>query len=129
MMNCERKEIKKIVTHEWQKANPNKVKWVNQNYWNKNGDNIQSKRRLDYKLSYEIRKATACRSKVKVALKKGVLKKPDKCENCQHVRDLIAHHFDYNRPLDVNWVCRSCHSKIHQKLNSPYKARVHNLKK
>lgn len=40
--------------------------------------------------------------------------KPTCCQRCgrkQH--DIHAHHDDYARPLDVQWLCRSCHIKHH----------------
>lgn len=31
----------------------------------------------------------------------------------------IAHHPSYDKPLDIQWLCRSCHQKIHNKLSPP----------
>ena len=50
------------------------------------------------------------------AIKSGVLKKKDNCEVCNAdggETGLIKHHEDYNRPLFIMWLCRSCHSVIH----------------
>lgn len=51
--------------------------------------------------------------KVEVAIKKGVLRKPNKCQNCDIETKVQAHHEDYNKPLVVMWLCRECHNKIH----------------
>jgi hypothetical protein len=45
---------------------------------------------------------------------KGNLIEPDKCENCDKDKDLQAHHHDYNKPLDVNWLCSDCHADKHR---------------
>lgn len=42
-------------------------------------------------------------------LKKGHIKKPDKCEKCNEEKKLEGHHMDYSKPLEVIWVCRPCH--------------------
>ena len=45
-------------------------------------------------------------------LKAGKLKKPDACEVCgTKDKRLEASHSDYSRPLDVRWLCKSCHAK------------------
>jgi hypothetical protein len=44
------------------------------------------------------------------ALKKGVLIKPKNCQRCNKEASLDAHHKDYNKPLDVVWLCRECHA-------------------
>ena len=51
--------------------------------------------------------------KVNEAIKKGLLIRPSQCSECYEKRKLIAHHDDYSKPLSVRWVCRICHSKIH----------------
>ena len=53
------------------------------------------------------------RHKVLYALQKGYLKKPDKCSICGVSVKVEAHHEDYNKPLEVIWLCKSCHENIH----------------
>lgn len=50
---------------------------------------------------------------LKYAIKKGVIKKPNNCEKCKISSRLEAHHNDYLKPLDVQWLCTSCHNKRH----------------
>jgi ribosomal protein S27AE len=45
------------------------------------------------------------------ALRSGKLHK-DSCELCGDV-DVVAHHDDYRKPLNVRWVCRKCHRELH----------------
>ena len=58
---------------------------------------------------------------VEKAIKKGILVARSECEECgststfQDGRSGIqAHHDDYNRPLDVRWLCQSCHHDWHK---------------
>ena len=50
---------------------------------------------------------------VRAAVLGGLLRRPDCCENCGRARQVVAHHADYSRPLDVDWLCRRCHSARH----------------
>lgn len=48
------------------------------------------------------------------ALKAGKVVKPDNCERCStDKRKLEAHHPDYSKRLEVQWLCPPCHSLIH----------------
>lgn len=51
------------------------------------------------------------RSKVRLALRKGLLVRLA-CQHCGSERSQ-AHHEDYDKPLDVLWLCQSCHFKHH----------------
>lgn len=50
--------------------------------------------------------------KVAHALKTGELKKPIHCSRCGVERKLLGHHDDYELPLEVKWLCYSCHKKL-----------------
>ena len=47
------------------------------------------------------------------AIKIGKIKKPKNCLNCNELRRLSAHHKTYDKPLEVLWVCSSCHKLLH----------------
>lgn len=53
------------------------------------------------------------RSTVQYAVRTGALHRADVCENCDRPGLTQGHHEDYSRPLDVIWLCRSCHSARH----------------
>lgn len=56
------------------------------------------------------------RASVSRAVKNGSLVKPDYCEECLHFtpsRYLHGHHDDYSKPLEVRWLCTSCHTDVH----------------
>lgn len=55
----------------------------------------------------------SARKKVHYAIKKGKLKR-DICEieGCNEIKT-FAHHEDYSKPLDVNWLCRKHHRAEH----------------
>lgn len=62
-----------------------------------------------------------CHNKVEKALKRGEITRPEACEDCgatgtmKNGRTIIqAHHVDYNKPLEVNWLCQRCHHKWHR---------------
>ncbi len=52
-------------------------------------------------------------SKLHTALRNGSIKKPPCCEDCTRRIKLTAHHEDYNKPLDVKWLCYECHGQRH----------------
>lgn len=49
------------------------------------------------------------------AVRDGRLIKPCACQSCEKVKPRIeGHHNDYDRPLDVTWLCSSCHRLWHK---------------
>lgn len=47
-------------------------------------------------------------------VRRGAINKKSKCEHCHSAERLDAHHPDYSKPLEVIWLCRPCHMKIHR---------------
>ena len=46
---------------------------------------------------------------VRRAIKKGLLVRPSVCETCRKECKPLAHHTNYDRLLDVMWLCYKCH--------------------
>ena len=63
-------------------------------------------------------KELIARGKVAYALSTGRLTKPAICEACSKSGRIEAHHADYDRPLDVEWLCTDCHSERRKLVNS-----------
>ena len=56
------------------------------------------------------------------ALRDGKIERPDSCLDCGlATRDLQAHHEDYSKPLEVEWLCTRCHGKRHRKFATEIK--------
>jgi hypothetical protein len=47
------------------------------------------------------------------ALSRGYLIKPKTCSKCGAGGRIHGHHADYLKPLEVVWLCHSCHLKAH----------------
>jgi hypothetical protein len=62
-------------------------------------------------LTPEQRKRDAARSYANVYLRRGKLTR----EPCLHCGSMFSqmHHPDYDKPLDVLWLCRKCHMAEH----------------
>lgn len=59
------------------------------------------------------KKKTAIR-KIREALALGKMVKPLECSMCGNSSGkIIGHHEDYDKPLEVMWLCLKCHKKVH----------------
>ncbi len=47
------------------------------------------------------------------AIRDGKLERPVICPSCNNGTFVEAHHEDYDKPLDVEWLCMDCHKKLH----------------
>jgi hypothetical protein len=57
------------------------------------------------------------RSLLSNAVCEGKIIRPSKCSLCGTDKGIIeGHHPDYSKPLDVIWVCKSCHIMVHGKI-------------
>jgi hypothetical protein len=53
---------------------------------------------------------------VYLALRIGAIARPELCSGCGKEKKLTAHHHDYMKPLDVEWLCYLCHAQRHRKV-------------
>jgi hypothetical protein len=67
-------------------------------------------RRRQHELRFPER--ARARHAVKYALKIGALTRSEKCERCDKIGFTQAHHPDYNKPLQVEWLCHECHRDV-----------------
>jgi CRISPR/Cas system-associated protein Cas5 (RAMP superfamily) len=68
------------------------------------------KRRLQYIKDYEKERV---RRIVRHAVRDGKIKKLP-CENCGAKKIVHAHHPDYSKPLQVQWLCPPHHMELHR---------------
>lgn len=62
-----------------------------------------------------------CTHVVEKAIQRGIIERKTHCENCGSSEtnkdgrsNVEAHHDDYNKPLEVRWLCRKCHFEWHK---------------
>lgn len=60
----------------------------------------------------EKQRKKAC-NRIRTLLKNGEIRKHYKCQLCEKLGNIDAHHLDYSKPSVVIWLCRSCHMNIH----------------
>jgi len=89
---CEREKRKKRISTPSQKERHNMAVY---NY------------RKRYYLKYKAHNWTAG------ALRLGHITKPINCSMCGMETKIEAHHSDYTKPWEIDWVCKNCHMDIH----------------
>ena len=54
------------------------------------------------------------------AIRTGELVRPNRCSNhnCQATTNIHGHHEDYDKPLEVEWLCGKCHKARHREVNN-----------
>lgn len=55
---------------------------------------------------------------VRAAVRSGQLIKPETCSRCGKGGVIEGHHPDYTKPLEVVWLDRSCHRRLHKELRA-----------
>lgn len=102
---------------EYAEHNRDKVKEYQKEYRKKNREKLnkyssemRSKRKQKYGEAHHFVSHALANSKIE--------KKP--CDVCG-AEDAEAHHDDYNKPLEVRWLCRACHAEWHKNNKPIYK--------
>jgi len=69
----------------------------------KKRDRVASRQRTKDKRWY-------ARQALNRAVRSGRITKPTNCSRCGEDRKITGHHPDYNKPLEVEWLCYECHA-------------------
>jgi hypothetical protein len=100
---------------EWKRKkyeeNTEKERQRKREYARRNKERINELSRLSYHAN---KKKYLARQKLKNAIKKGVVKRANLCEQCGSLEKIQAHHYDYEKPLEVNRLCVKCHLAKHR---------------
>lgn len=86
-------EKNRIYYRNWSKENKEKINEKNKKWREQN----KEKRNANSKLRY--------------AINTGKIMRPNNCSECNKKCKPDGHHLDYNKPLDVLWICSACHSR------------------
>ena len=100
---------------EYSAQNPEKVRGYQRCYREKNKEKVRASRaKCDRRRKKKYPEKRRARRMVYRHKKRGNLI-PQPCEICG-VEPTEAHHEDYNKPLEVRWLCRTHHNKKHGKI-------------
>ena len=84
----------------------------------KNADRRKSNTEVNKAWRAEDVRRQKCHGAVRQAIINGTLVKVP-CIRCGEVKSL-AHHDDYDKPLDVMWLCQPCHKQRHKELKEEF---------
>jgi len=79
----------------------------------KENKSVVLKRWYDYRQLEENKIKLKARDSLRWAVEGGIIIKPENCSKCGGTRIIHGHHEDYNKPLEVVWLCSSCHKQLH----------------
>lgn len=111
---CKRCEHARIAEQRRSSQAAAKHRAAARRHYDRNADAEREARRADYAANPE---REAAHRAVRDALAAGTLVRPSECQNCgarpekgaDGRAQIEAHHPDYARPLDVEWLCGICH--------------------
>lgn len=104
------KDCHSATMKKWRAANADRIREYAREYNNrpdvakKRTDSIREWKAADPRIG-------RCHSAVRNALKAGKLVR-EPCETCG-AEKTVAHHDDYDQPLNVRWLCPPCHVRHH----------------
>jgi len=78
----------------------------------------EDKKKIYTKQKNDWRKRNRDKQSAHNKAKRANLDKLQHCEHCKENKDLQGHHPDYTKPLEVVWLCASCHGVEHKRLNA-----------
>ncbi len=66
-----------------------------------------------FDLVEKYRQIATAHGAIRKAIVTGKLIRPTECASCSKECKPDGHHPDYSKPLEVEWLCNSCHKEAH----------------
>ena len=95
-------EAQRKYAREWRKRNLERARLRDKRYRDTNPEKTRLQRNVKWAVSQAVRR--------------GILRKPTRCQWCNKKRKLQAHHPNYSKPLTVIWLCAFCHMSHHHRI-------------
>ena len=126
----DRKERTRLYKKRYREENAEKIAESKRRYAKENKEKIlayrykykelNKEKSAEWQRKYQVKYRKLNQSKIKarqavrLAVKSGKIVKPKTCQaiGCFET-NIESHHDNYNKPLEVRWLCRSCHTVIH----------------
>ena len=109
----EHKEQAAKYAKEYREKNRDKINDRTKRWRNENITERREKQKLYARTkAAEYSGRNSVRQKTRRAVANGILEKKP-CENCGNPKAEI-HHYDYNKPMLVSWLCKKCHAEWHR---------------
>jgi hypothetical protein len=87
----------------------------------KHPDRIKNCAAISFAWRQEDKRRSRAHNAVSYAIRKGDLIRSC-CERCGNPKS-VAHHDDYDKPLEVTWLCQPCHKQRHKEINALFKVK------
>ena len=98
----------------WVSKNRDKVRTNAKAYYHRNAE---ARKKLMARIKESRRTIVGkARWKLSKAISQGIITRPSNCSKCLKNCKPHGHHTDYNKPIDVVWLCSLCHGKVHSKI-------------
>lgn len=106
------KVCSRAISREWRRLNKDKKQAQNKDWKQKH-----KQQRAEYRKQYRKDNRLKCNAHSLVwnHINTGKLFKPDFCYLCGDKCEPQAHHEDYSKPLEILWLCPTCHANRHKK--------------
>jgi hypothetical protein len=119
------RELERARQRRWYKENPDKARAQHERYSDRH-PGLLAERARAFRATHpdviQARNSAFSRTKpnqkaannaLNNAIRKGEIVRPDACESCGRECRPHGHHPDYAKPLEVRWLCPSCHKRAH----------------
>jgi len=104
------KKCKRLYNREWKWANREASNAYHRAY-RREHNQLMSGSVRQYRQKYPDR--VKANNAINHAIERGDIIRPTTCERCGKTCKPDGHHPDYNKPLEVQWLCCECHKVEH----------------